>query len=585
MRWLALALLLPAVATAADNDLSVGWIARHPKIDYVWDSANPRVEGWPAAGSNVQWVANVRWLGAEPIENVSYRWVMDGEVVAAGTLDFQPGSLVQATYPWTWTFDRHELAFEIDDADRVPETNHRNNRVLIHTDALGVAFYVERTFWNSMIDVLRTAEIGATTFDDWAQRMIRHYNEMARYSVYDDAPAGVLDRWRMDEIHLVEDGALPLVPPFGEARDWGASPASQATLFPNVRDHTVDMQWGFPATSAGYYGSPYAWAIPWTLVIGNSLIHELAHARTMIDTYAWNIVGGTDIIEILSRPRATGTYIYSSTEHGLMHYDWGHIDRYTAAVMNRMAGQRARRGNYNEPWDLGWFLNDIPDSNRIRFVRPDETPIANAPLKIYRARPAGTQPRPYAKRYSEPPDFTLVTDSDGWITVPRNVFSDDEITAFVDRANGTAIVEIQDGPVRRSAFLESLQFNLAYWRGHRDVAEYTIMADRPLCNDALGPAAVTPRPDALVTSADVTFEFPVKTGQRYEFHYAVDGGPAAQLEIGPFTRSPARITIPVSLGRINWWFIDRDTAPCPPGRSSIYGFDHEARGRQRAVRR
>jgi hypothetical protein len=584
MRWLVLVLLLPSAAIAAENDLSVAWIARNPKIDYVWDSQNPRVEGWPQEGSEVRWVANVRWLGADPVEKVAYRWLLDGETVATGTLDIPAGGLVKTEFPWTWTFSRHELVFEIDPSHQVHETTERNNRLLVHTNALGIAFYVERTFWNTLSGTARAAGIGATTYDDWVQRMVRHFNEMAQYSTYEDAPQGVLDRWRIDEIHLVEDGTLPLVPPYGEARDWGAGPQSQATLFPNVSDHTVDMQWGFPASSSTYYPVIYPAAMPWILVIGNSIIHELAHARTMIDTYAWSITGEGDTIEIASRPRATGSYIYSSLEHGLMHFDWGHIDRFTAVMMNLMAGQRARRGNYNEPWDLGWFLNDFPETNRVRFIRPNETPIPNATVRIYRPEPLADSSHPYAMRYTEPPDFTLMTDSDGWVSVPRNVISDDEITAFVDRTNGTAIVEIQDGPIRRSAFLESLQFNLAYWRGNRESAEYTVMADRPICNDSLGPSGVQPHPDALVTTGDVTFQLPVTPGRRYDFFYAVDGGSPNRLEVGPFTASPGRVTLPIPPGRVNWWFIDPNTAPCPPARSSIYGFDHDVKMRVRAVR-
>src|ERR1700712_652013 len=110
MRTLALLSLfiLATAALGAENDLSVGWIARTPRIDYVWNSANPTVEGWPAAGDTVTWVANVRWLGAEPLRNVSYRWSIDGVEVRSGRMDFGAESLVQTSLPWTWTFTRHE---------------------------------------------------------------------------------------------------------------------------------------------------------------------------------------------------------------------------------------------------------------------------------------------------------------------------------------------------------------------------------------------------------------------------------------------------------------------------------------------
>ena len=578
MRAILLVLLLPAAAFAADDDFSVAFIAREPKIDYVWNSANPRVEGWPAAGSDVRWVANVRWLGTEPIDNVSFRWLLDGEIAATGTLDFAPDSVVRTELPWTWTFDRHEIVFEIDDARAVPETEERNNRVLIHTNALGVAFYVERTFWDTWRQRLPGAGIGATTFEDWMQRRIRQFNEMAQYSVYADAPQGVLDRWRIDAIHIVGDDALPLAPPYEEARDWGASIRSQATLYPNVRDHTVDMMWGFPSFATDFYQND-----AWTLLTGNSLIHELAHARTMIDTYAWNITRGDDSVFPGGPGTKVGSWYYATSEHGLMHFDWGHIDRFTAVMMNAMAGHRARRGNYNEPWDLGWFLNDFPETNRVRFIRTDGSGIGNATIRVHRPIP-DLQSASYAMRYPGTPSFTLTTDAQGWVTVPRNIISDEPITAFVDRTNGTAIIEISDGGYRRWAYLESLQFNLAYHLGKRDYAEYTVMADAPHCHDALG-GGLSPRPEALVMSPDVTFRIAITRDHRYDFYYAVDGGDPMRVEVGSFIDSPASFTLSLPPGRINWWFVDTSTAPCPPARSSIYAFDHMPVARSRAVGR
>src|SRR5688500_4640449 len=108
-RLVVAALLLANVGFAAERDLSVGWIARNPKVDYVWNSSNPTREGWPEEGSAITWVSNVRWLGEAPISGVDYRWLVDGQLVRAGTLNFGPESLVQSELPSTWTFARHEI--------------------------------------------------------------------------------------------------------------------------------------------------------------------------------------------------------------------------------------------------------------------------------------------------------------------------------------------------------------------------------------------------------------------------------------------------------------------------------------------
>src|SRR6185436_18750331 len=121
----------------------------------------------------------------------------------------------------------------------------------------------------------------------------------------------------------------------------------------------------------------------------------------MIDTYAWNLSQTEDDLQLTRKPPATprSLIFYSSHEQGLMQFDWGHIDRLTAAAMNQMAGQRARQGNYNEPWDLGWFLNDFPAQNNVRFVRADGSRIANRQVELFRAKPSAMSP--YAMGFAE----------------------------------------------------------------------------------------------------------------------------------------------------------------------------------------
>jgi hypothetical protein len=580
-----LTVLLASAASAAEPDLSVGWIARHPKIDYVWNSTKPTVDGWPEEGSVVTWVANVRWLGSEPLRDVAYRWLVDGKVAGEGSLDFEAESLVQAQLSQTWTFDRSEIVFEIDHGDAIDETEERNNRLLVYSNALGVGLYVERTFWDGIRRTIRNSNIGASTFDDWMQLQIRRFNEMAAYAIYPETPRGVLDRWRVDEIHIVDDAALPLVPPYTEAKDWGAPPQAFAGLYPNVLDHTVDMQWGFPADTVNHWI-----AGPWTMVAGNSFIHELGHARTMVDSYAWNLSTQDEIRLDPAPPVIFSTY-YDSREHGLMHFDWGHIDRYHAVVMNLMAGRRAIAGNYNEPWDLGWFLNDLPERNRVRLIRPDGTAIANRDVRVFRASGetlVDWQDRPYSMVFDAEPDFELRTDGEGVFVLPRNPFTDDQIVAAVDRANGVAIVEILDGETLRWAYLESLGFNLAYWRGETEEATHEVMADAPLCSDRLGPSAVLPHPEEAVTTTEVRFEFPVERNKPYELYYAVNGGSPVRVDVPRTSRPTTSMTLTLPPGRIVWWFVDPNPpVSCFPQRSSNYAFDHliDVPPRRRAARK
>lgn len=584
--WLLAASLTPLHAALVRDDLSVSFVSRLPKIDYVWDSKNPTVEGWPAEGSTVTWVAHTRWLGGRPLTDVPFRWSIDGVVVEEGSLDFAPSSMVQTELPWTWTRARHEIVFELDPENVVKEVEERNNSLLIHTDSVAIGLWVERSFWDSFSLQVIEAKIGGVTFDDFAQKQVRRFNEMAAHAIFPDTPQGVLERWRIDEIHFVEDGSLPLTPPFPEARDWGASPSSWGILYPNVADHSVDIQWGFPASTKDYYPNTSAWLF----TIGTSLVHEFAHARTMIDVYAWNLSRPDDDFRMADvPPMDAGHRIYSTPIQGMMHLDWGHIDRYTAAAMNRMAGRRAILGNYNEPWDLGWFLNDFPERNRVRFVRRDASPIANRAIRIY--QPTGEQTTfgidpPYRQIYEATPSATLTTDANGEVLLGRNPISAKPIMARVDQANGTAVVVIDDGPARRFAFLESLEFNLAYWRGDTEEAHYEVMADPDVCYDRLGPGSVFPPPEALATSRRVTFDVYVYPGRSYDLFYSVDGAPAVTVPLPVSTTSRSSVTLDLPPGRVVWWFTERSgIGTCPPQHSSIYAFDHIPLARQRPVRR
>ena len=147
------------------------------------------------------------------------------------------------------------------------------------------------------------------------------------------------------------------------------------------------------------------------------------------------------------------------------------------------------------------------------------------------------------------------------------------ITAFVDRTNGVAIVEIEDSFPPKFAFLDSLQFHVAYHTGSREVADYTVTANAPLCNDSLGPSSALPHPEALVTSPAITFEFPVTPNRPYQLFYAVNGGDPIARNVGSFTSSPARVTLTLPPGRINWW-TSFNPPNCQAQQSSIFAFEN-----------
>src|SRR6185436_7163586 len=109
---------------------------------------NPTREGWPAPGQTVTWQAHVVSWTDRALMGVDYRWILDGAEVARGRVDVPAGATVLVDYSWRWTFERHELRFEIDPDDAVAEDEEGNNGLTVFTDALSVGFYVERGFYD-----------------------------------------------------------------------------------------------------------------------------------------------------------------------------------------------------------------------------------------------------------------------------------------------------------------------------------------------------------------------------------------------------------------------------------------------------
>jgi hypothetical protein len=459
----------------AGRDLIAGWISRAPALDYVWGSTNPTVEGWPAVGSQVTWRAHVRNKSGLVATAVPYRFSIDGAVVATGTVDMPASSTVTVDLPWTWTFSRREIAFSIDPDNVVSETHELNNVVAVHSNAISVGLWVEQSVYDYFDAHQRWLKAGSNSWEDWAQRQVRMWNEMFSASVYPEAPAGVLDRIRLDKIVVVPDDALPLA---------GGYP----TNHPNLNDRTVDLQWGFPneLLLTTDYKDHITQSTTNKFYYEATLLHELGHARYLIDIYAFNvhISGGSriDILEngapIVGTPYmpVTGDAVHYSPYTGLMNAQFGPlVDRPSAVALNLIRGHRATLGNFNEPENLGVYLNLLPAQNELTVRDASGAALPGASVRIYRAGP-GSGRDWYQKVYDNTPDMNLRADASGKVLLGRCPFSaDGKITLEFNHANGVVIVRVQsvDGRVGYG-FLEATDFNLERWRGRTTLGRHEI---------------------------------------------------------------------------------------------------------------
>ncbi len=476
-----------AAQARVTTDLDVGWISREPEIAYVWMSANPRVEGWPTPGEPVTWRAHVRnWSTSS--RNVQVRWLLDGEVVSTGSVTFAANAFTTVDFPWTWTFDRHELTFIVDASQLINEESETNNSLTIFTDALAVGFWVEQSFYRFMHEnQYRLPGVGSASFEDWAQRHMTQFNDMAAGAIYPETPQGVLDRWRIQKIVVVPDGALPLAPIDGEDA-FEAGPQTR----PNDADRSVDMSWGFPAAHVDFYDDNLLRTYDNLFYLAGFLIHELGHARYLIDTYTYRVLhvpprftveiteNGKLVIGTALMPAGQLIYngvkgftAFTSPDNGLMGSNYGRIDRHSAVAMNLIAGARAVSGHANVPRNIGVYVNDLPEENRITIVDANGKPVPNAQVDVFQGVRWDDNDL-YSARHDDLPDLHFTTDANGRFLAGRNPFTPRADLSSRRPGEFVAILRVRAGGKTAFGYLEARVFNLAYWRGERELADHEV---------------------------------------------------------------------------------------------------------------
>lgn len=449
-------------------DLNVTHIERTPRYDY------DAPKGWPEPGDTVTFHAHVRNWGNATVPSADYVWAVDGVPLMSGTLaSLLPGEDRVVEYSWTWQDGPHTIGFTIDPENLVPEIVEENNEIVDRTNALAVGFWVEQSVYDFFQQRQVELGLGSNSWEDWAQRHIRRWNRMFEDAVWPLTPEGVIDRVRLDKVTVVPDGALPL--------SWGLP-----TNHPDTRDRTVDMMWGFPGEQVDgetYLGRHYLDPQgPFTYE--GSLIHELNHARYLIDTYGFDVHGPQVLIEEGGQ-RIPGTQympyiawevVHYNNEGGMMSGDYTWFSEYDAACWNRITGRRAKGGNYNSPSSIGEWLNtDLPDTNKVTVVDRFGVPLAGADVRIYQAE-GGTGW--YAKTFDNVPDFILTADGEGAVWLPRNPFGA-TIRHTYGIANGVLIWRIETGGQVFYEFQEVTEYHKEFWRGNTDIGRLTIQVDTP----------------------------------------------------------------------------------------------------------
>jgi hypothetical protein len=450
------------------EDLTVCFISRLPKLNYVAGSTDPTRDGWPAVGEQVTWQAQVKNFSQSDKENILYKWYLDGTEVGSGQIDILAGSAATIDFLWNWVFERHELELVIDADNTIPEIEEENNNLLIYTDAISLGFYVEQSLYDYFLEHQTDLGVHTTCFENWAQILhVKRWNQMFADAIYPETPDGVIDRIRLDKITIVNDFALPLA---------GGTPTNN----PNRADSTVDLQWGFPGSLLGgtLYNNTTTISDENAFYFEGSLLHELGYWRYLLDNYGFNVhvnnenfidieENGEPIVGTKYMPFAAWDVVYYTPISGLMSSNYTVIDPYNTKALNLIAGERP-------PHIIGIYLNrDLPDANCLTVKDSLGNILANAAIKIFQCTEGG--PTWYGKHFDNIPDFELKTDENGQIFLGRCPFDNDGIIEHgFPTANGVIIIRVEHEGKVGYTFFEATSLNMEYWRGNTSLGHHEI---------------------------------------------------------------------------------------------------------------
>jgi len=523
VRWcLPLVLLTVASAFAVETDLDVTLIERTPKYNYDATKNNP------AAGDPVTFYGHIRHWGdatSATLASVDYVWKIDGVVVGGGTLtNFEPlpppfnfdytgypnpndsTTLRNPSYwpknpavfpttpaptgwrivtlPWTWQTGRHTVELVVDPNNTITEKSEVNNQRKDYTDAISLGVYVEESTWRYFHLYQQELGVGSNSWEDWIQRHMAKQNELYQTAIYPGiTPNGISTRVRIDRIIVVPDNMLPL---------YGGLPTNN----PDNSDHTVDLMWGFEAydpNTNSYYLNHTSLDGTNPFYIERGVVHELGHARYLVDSYGFNVhdndpsnrtvqiyENGQWIVGTYLPWVSSGDMVYQNKYGGVMTGPYGFVwGPYEAAMLERIASNRARCGNCNAPCNIGEYLQELPENNYFQFTDANNWPRKSVNVRVYRA--AYRSGVWYGKTYDGTYDAEFNSDpATGWVNLGQNPFTGGPaIQHTYGIANSVMIVRIQQDAQVWYQFVECTDFNLEYYKGNTEVAYYTIELTGP----------------------------------------------------------------------------------------------------------
>ncbi len=608
-------------------DLDIRYITRLPRLP--WDGPKP----WPDLGEAVRFEAYVANRGAVASSRQAARWMLDGQRLSEATVPpLEPGAEAVLQQPWSWLGQRHALRLQLDPENQLAESSESNNDLTIDTHALAFGMWVEQSLYDFFNLHIQESGWGGNSFDDWVQRHVMIWNDMLAEARWPSSPDGVLDRVRVDKIVVVPDGDL------------------RCETNRPVVDREVDLMWGLPSEIVGVASPARCNWLPryrddpsvWDTDIG--ILHELSHARYLVDLYGLNVGAHRDQLagdlsgsatsfdleqapdlpefqagsrfviggEILScrqregrsfhdcqrglyrtraRSHSAGAPVWADqifvtdgrgnalvgttalpdeSQSFYVQADFGfdlmnsgmQYGEHSAYAWNRIAGQRARCGNYNAPCNIGEYLNDLPA--RVVLELRDETGrlLPGVQVAVYRAHPYAIW---YGKTYQEPADQLMTADASGRVQLEPEPFGPQGLVHGYGHSNAVLLLVVSDADRMGTAFLDVSTLNVAYARGQRDRAILPLTLQNWTAVPSQLPT-FTPLPPTAVPTLPPATPAPTAASGEVLLSYAVDARQPWQ-STGLTYSAEAEMRFEVAQGLWTHWL---GTVPHNPGTGAEY---------------
>ncbi len=261
------------ISLLALPDLNAAYIARLPRYDYT------ATKNQPAPGDSVTFQAVVANRGGQNTGTFAYEWYIDSLQVMNSTYpNLLPGESITLSLGWTWQNGPHTVRIELDPVNLIAEVSEQNNAVEDRTNALAVGFWVEQSVYDWFNVHQVELGLGSVSWDDWAQRQLKYWNQMFETAISPLTPQGIVDRVRLDKIVIIPDGSY-----------------QNCANGPTPEDRTVDLVWGFTSEYVGVHSNrtdcPFNFYLdnPDFQVFEPPLLHEMSHARYLVDLYGLGI--------------------------------------------------------------------------------------------------------------------------------------------------------------------------------------------------------------------------------------------------------------------------------------------------------